>query len=102
MDHLLDLAQHRRQEYLSGQVARLNARGIATTSEVQRGEAVRTIVRTAQRVQADLIVLGTHGKTTTAAFWSGSITPSLARRTAMPLLLVPVKPHGRRVLSAMR
>jgi hypothetical protein len=25
------------------------------------------------------------------AFWSGSITPSLARRTVLPLLLVPVK-----------
>jgi nucleotide-binding universal stress UspA family protein len=90
-DVLLDLVQQQMQEYLSRQVAQLTAAGLAATSEVQRGDPVTSIIRAAQRAQADLIVLGTHGKTAPDAFWSGSITPRLARRTALPLLLVPVK-----------
>jgi nucleotide-binding universal stress UspA family protein len=90
-DVLFDLVQQAMQEYLSRQVAQLAAAGLAATSEVQRGDPVESIMCAAQRVQADLIVLGTYGKTAPDAFWSGSITPSLARRTALPLLLVPVK-----------
>jgi nucleotide-binding universal stress UspA family protein len=35
-------------------------------------------------------VLGTHGKTAMDAFWSGSVTPKIATKTHLPLLLVPV------------
>jgi nucleotide-binding universal stress UspA family protein len=44
----------------------------------------------AERVRSDLIVLGTHGKTGTDAFWSGSIAPKISSKTSIPLLLVPV------------
>jgi nucleotide-binding universal stress UspA family protein len=37
-----------------------------------------------------LIVLSTHGRSQMEAFWSGSVTPKVAGRTQLPLLLVPV------------
>ena len=40
---------------------------------VSRGEPVASIVETARSMDADLIVMGTHGKAGTSAFWAGSI-----------------------------
>jgi nucleotide-binding universal stress UspA family protein len=59
-------------------------------AEVQRGAPADVIVKTADRAQADLIVLSTHGRSQMDAFWSGSVTPKVAGRTHVPLLLVPV------------
>jgi len=52
---------------------------------------VATITDVTKRLPAGLIVLGTHGKTGSDAFWSGSATPKIASRSQIPLLLVPVR-----------
>ena len=39
---------------------------------------------------ADLIVLATHGKAGSQAFWAGSIAALVLEKTALPVLLVPV------------
>jgi nucleotide-binding universal stress UspA family protein len=88
---LLDLAQDDAEAHLHEQVARLQARGLAVTGGVQRGDPAATIVRTAKRVGADLVVLGTHGRTGLEAFWSESVAPQVIVRSHVPLLLVPVR-----------
>jgi nucleotide-binding universal stress UspA family protein len=87
---LLDLSRQAAAEYLQRQAAKAVARGIAVTTEVQRGEPAATITAAAKAVHADLIVMATHGKTHTDAFWSGSVTPRVSSKTRRPLLLVPV------------
>jgi nucleotide-binding universal stress UspA family protein len=87
---LLDIAEQDAAEYLGQHVMRLQAAGLAASSTVRRGDPVDIIVDTAEQIGADLIVLATHGKTGMEAFWEGSATPSVASRTLMPLLLVPV------------
>jgi len=42
------------------------------------------------KAKADLIVLGTHEKTGTNAFWSGSTAPRVCAGCDVPILLVPV------------
>ena len=64
--------------------------GAEVTTRVVRGEPVRTIVDAAREFQADLIVLGTHGTSHLEAYWAGSATPQLARKSRLPILLVPV------------
>jgi len=55
----------------------------------------QAIVEAVKRAGADLIVIGTHGKTGMDAFWSGSITPRVSDRSPVPLLLVPIRTtHG--------
>jgi len=88
---LLDLAQDDAEAHLHEQVARLQARGLAVTGGVQRGDPAATIVRTAKRVGADLVVLGTHGRTGLEAFWSESVAPQVIVRSHVPVLLVPVR-----------
>jgi len=95
MTATLDLAEEAGINYLAGKLREVQAEGIKATAEVARGDALTVIVDTVGRIKADLIVLGTHGKTGMDAFWSGSVTPRLSGRSEVPLLLVPVLEQGR-------
>ncbi len=67
--------------------------GMAKQSKLdflKQGDA-KTIIRVSKKAKADLIVLGTHGKTGTDAFWSGSVTPGVCAGCDVPILHVPVK-----------
>jgi nucleotide-binding universal stress UspA family protein len=89
---LLEMRCEDGELYLAELMGKLLDQNIPVTGEVQRGDPAKQIVRSAKDFQADLIVLGTHGKTAMGAFWSGSVTPKIASQTHLPLLLVPV--HG--------
>jgi nucleotide-binding universal stress UspA family protein len=88
--HLLELSCQGAEAHLLDHIKRLQVQGLPVTAEVARGDPAAAIVRTAVRVQADMIVLGTHGRTGVDAFWSGSIAPRVSGRSRLPLLLVPV------------
>jgi nucleotide-binding universal stress UspA family protein len=90
MSALLDMTQQGAEEYLNRHVTRLQAEGLSVTASVGRGAPATVITRTAQQINTDLIVLGTHGKTGMDAFWSGSVTPRIFGRAHVPLLLVRV------------
>lgn len=49
------------------------------------------ILATAEEWQADLIILGTHGRTGFDHFISGSVSEGVARRSLCPVLIVPNK-----------
>jgi nucleotide-binding universal stress UspA family protein len=91
---LLELEQQNAEEYLSRLTAPLLASGLEVTTEVVRGDPAGTLLSTAKRVGADLIVLGTHRKTGLEAFWAGSIGPRMSNRSHAPLLLLPLPRAG--------
>ncbi len=91
MSALLEMEEQQGREYLLHCLDDLVGEGLKVEAEVRRGEPVATITDVAQSLPADLIVLGTHGKTGSDAFWSGSATPKIASRSQIPLLLVPVR-----------
>ena len=65
--------------------------GITAGWMVRRGKRVVTILEVARELNADVIVLSTHGKAGTEAFWSASVGPRLAMESHLPVLLVPIK-----------
>ena len=87
---MLELAETGGQAYLQNLLPGLEARGLVVTGEVARGDPAPTVALIAERAGADLIVLGTHGKAGTDAFWSGSFASRISSKTSLPLLLVPV------------
>jgi nucleotide-binding universal stress UspA family protein len=91
MSALLEMEEQQGREYLQRHLVELRGQGLTADAEVKRGEPVTTITNAAESLPADLIVLGTHGKTGSDAFWSGSATPKIASRSQIPLLLVPVR-----------
>jgi nucleotide-binding universal stress UspA family protein len=54
------------------------------------GQPVEAILQQAQAWQADLIVMGTHGRTGLAHFLNGSVAEAVVRHARMPVLVV----HG--------
>ena len=89
---LLDIQEERAKEHLQGHLNDLIGEGFRTSAEIARGEPAQTIVNVAERSQADLIVFSTHRRAGIDAFWARSVAPNVARRTRIPLLLIPLPP----------
>jgi len=72
-----------------GRLARsATAAGLRVRSLVLEGPAADAIVRAAQRQRADLIVLGTHGRTGMRRLLIGSVAERVVRTAKSPVLTV--------------
>jgi nucleotide-binding universal stress UspA family protein len=70
-------------------LSRLTGSGHQATGEVVTGEAVDEIVRCAQRIGADLIVVGhKHLGSWAARWWRGSVSKSLVEHAPCNVLIV--------------
>jgi nucleotide-binding universal stress UspA family protein len=73
---------------LRGVAAEPQKRGIAVQSVVEVGDADREIGRTADRLGADLVVLGTHGRTGLRHLLLGSVAERVVRASNVPVLTI--------------
>ncbi|HLO29245.1 MAG TPA: universal stress protein [Anaerolineales bacterium] len=88
---LLDINVENAAEDLQEHLDELKQVGLHVTAEVARGDPATEIVNLSEKLNVDLIVLTTHRKAGTAAFWARSVAPNIARRTRIPLLLIPLE-----------
>lgn len=79
------------REKIAGQVEELRAAGFDAGLEVCTGtERIPTLVeRAAFAVDADLIVVGTHGRSGVSAALMGSVARGLCHTSRRPILVVP-------------
>ena len=70
-------------------VAQVEASGLACTSKIVDGNAAAEITSRARAIGADVIVVGTHGRTGLAHIVMGSVAERVVRRAACPVLTVP-------------
>jgi nucleotide-binding universal stress UspA family protein len=91
MKAVLDLAQEGAADYLAQAVARCRAEGVAAQAEVLRGDIVPAVLGLAERLNVDLVVLASHGRTGLSALVTGSVAPRITGRRIAPLLLVRAK-----------
>lgn len=62
--------------------------GITVKTHVVTGYAAEDIVHTAKELKADLILMGTHGRTGLRRFLIGSVAEKVVRRTPCPVFIV--------------
>jgi nucleotide-binding universal stress UspA family protein len=67
----------------------VTAMGSPVDIEVLEGNAANEIVSLAERLPADLVVTGTHGRGGFERFVLGSVTEKVLRTTTVPVLTVP-------------
>jgi nucleotide-binding universal stress UspA family protein len=79
------------EEYVQARARELAQSGVAATSEVFRGDPARAIVKSTRRLAGGLVVMGTHGRAGTDAFWAGSVAARVVARSRAPVLLVPLQ-----------
>ncbi len=70
-------------------VTRAGVTGVPVTFIAAAGHAAPVIQRTAERIGADLIVMGSHGLTGTRKWFLGSSTERVLRGARVPVLIVP-------------
>jgi len=74
---------------LSQRADRVRAAGLPCTTKILEGNAVAEITRRGRDIDADLIVVGTHGRTGIAHAMLGSVAERVVRRAGCPVLTVP-------------
>jgi nucleotide-binding universal stress UspA family protein len=75
-------------EALAGEVRQ---KGVVVHPILKEGIPFREIPKAVKEVSADLIVLGTHGRTGLDRFMMGSVAERVARRAPCPIFLVKPK-----------
>jgi nucleotide-binding universal stress UspA family protein len=73
---------------------RFESEGIGVSAMVGRGDPAEVIAQEAEAAEVDLLVLATHGKAGTKAFWSHSVGARVLAQTSRPVLLVPARKAG--------
>ena len=86
----LDIAEEIALEHFQGHLDLFKKTNIPATAEIARGDPASVITKTAEKMDADLILFGTHGRAGLDAFWNRSVAAAVARRTRIPLLLIPL------------
>jgi universal stress protein A len=76
------------QALLEERRAAIPATSVPLVATVRMGHVAQTIVDYAAEVQADLIVMGTHGRTGVAHFIIGSVAERVVRVAPCPVLTV--------------
>jgi nucleotide-binding universal stress UspA family protein len=62
--------------------------GVSVQHLLKEGEAATTILHAAQEAQADLVVMGTHGRTGFSRLLMGSVAEEVVRKASCPVLTV--------------
>jgi len=76
------------QGLLAREAERLGTEGLVVETEFAIGPAAETIVSTATRLGADLIVVGTHGRTGLSRWLLGSVAERVVRTSPVAVLTV--------------
>ena len=79
---------HEAAAYLDAIGTRLNQRGLACQAVAATGDAADVLLEEAKELDANLIVLGTHGRSVLGRWMHGSVAEAVLARSPVPVLLV--------------
>jgi len=79
------------QDQLAGLVRQLTEAGVNATALIAQGDPARTILSEARRLDAELIVAGSHGHGLLFDALVGSVSAGLLRKSGLPVLIVPIR-----------
>lgn len=83
---LLDDQRKLGREQLAKLAAQVGKRGVKIRTILQEGTAYERIIDTGKRIKADLIIMGTHGRTGLTHLLMGSVTEKVVRSAICPVL----------------
>ena len=85
-DREMEPLKQNANKYLEKVAERLKAKGAVVTTKVATGQAGDEIMRIADELNADLIVMSTHGKGAVSRWAFGGVTDRVLRRGNKPVL----------------
>ena len=86
---LIERARTSIEESLAAAKAKFNEQGIEVETKLLEGLVIhREIIRAAEELHADLIIIGSHGRTGFKKLFLGSVAQSLLGESHIPVLIV--------------
>lgn len=76
------------EQYLAGKQGELSGKGIDCHVIIDNGPTVRSILDAADKENADIIALASHGRTGFSRFVYGSVAAGILHQSGRPLLIV--------------
>jgi nucleotide-binding universal stress UspA family protein len=88
-----ELASHLRREHneIRALQANLKCQGLEVAALLREGHPITDILDEAKRLDAKLIVLGSHGHGALHKLLLGSVSSGVLRKSTCPVLVVPVR-----------
>ena len=83
----------RAHDELDALADRLRANGHAVRTLLVPGPTVQTILEQAEKLDAELIVMGSHGRGKLFDLVVGSVSAGVIRKSRVPVLVVPARNH---------
>jgi nucleotide-binding universal stress UspA family protein len=74
--------------------------GVSVKSLLTNGAPYEEILKASRREKADLIVMGTHGRTGVKHLILGSVAEKVVRLSSCPVMTIPFPARGRRTMPA--
>jgi nucleotide-binding universal stress UspA family protein len=90
---LADFVRGEAEKELGKLMSQLETRGLSAFAKLVPGEAARQILEAAK--DADLVVMGTHGRGAVAHFLLGSVAERVVRKSDTPVLTLRVPEQAR-------
>ncbi len=81
----------REHEQLHELADRLRAQGHEVTALMVQGPTVQTILQQAEKLEAEVIVVGSHGRGKLFDVVVGSVSAGVIRKATVPVLVVPAR-----------
>lgn len=75
--------------------ARCKARGIEVSTRLENGDARDSVEAVAREIDADLVVMGTHGRRGVSRLLMGSVAEAVLRTSTRPVLIVRTPDSGK-------
>ncbi len=79
------------ENHLQSLVEKMSNGEIRALTEVEYGDPAEGTVRVAKKIKADIIVMGTHGRTGIEHMLMGSVAESVFRKSTVPVMCVSSK-----------
>lgn len=78
-------------QYIQERALELEQKGIDVTPLLIQGATVETIIKEAKKLEADMIVIGSHGHGALYKALMGNVSEGVIRKASCPVLIVPAK-----------
>ncbi|WP_331233309.1 universal stress protein [Natronorarus salvus] len=85
---MIDRRRERAETLLADLGAIAGEAGVAVETAIERGDPSRAILAAAADTDADLIVMGSHGRSGVSRVLLGSVAETVARRSPIPVTIV--------------
>ena len=79
------------REQMRAAIRQLNAEGLQVDYKLREGKPAKKIVKVAEKLGVDLIVMATDGRDSIKDFVTGTITEHVINHASCPVLVIPCK-----------